>query len=416
MALAGPLWRAIAVYRVASLGYAFVLILQNFPHYRHPMAGWAVLAIMGVWTAYAVYAYAEPRRRRWPLLVADLTITAGCLLATGWVERPDRIATGVPTLTMTLVAAPVLAWAVTGGKRRGAMAALLLGLADLTVRGSIGLAGFEPDQAVFNGTVLLFLAGIAVGHVAKLAHDAEQRLARAVELEAATRERERLARRIHDSVLQVLALVRRRGTELGGEAAQLGRLAGEQETALRGLIAPGGDQEPAADGVADLRVLLNRLASETVTVAGPATPVRLPGGVAGEVEQAVGAAIDNVARHCGERARAWVLLEEDGDTVCVTVRDEGPGFAPGRLKEAERAGRLGVAQSIRGRIREFGGSVTITSVPGEGTEVELRVPRSPVPAAQADPVAQADPAAPVDPAAPADPVDPAGPATSAPTG
>jgi signal transduction histidine kinase len=401
VALAGPLWRAIAVFRVASLGYAFVLVLQNFPYYRHPMAGWVVLAVMGVWTAYAVYAYAEPRRRQWPLLVADLTITAGCLLATGWVERPDRIADGVPTLTMTLVAAPVLAWAVTGGKRRGAMAALLLGLADLTVRGSIGLAGFKPDQAVFNGTVLLFLAGIAVGHVAKLAHDAEQRLARAVELEAATRERERLARRIHDSVLQVLALVRRRGAEMGGEAAELGRLAGEQEAALRGLIAPGGDPERAADGVVDLRVLLNRLVSETVTVASPATPVRLAGGVAGEVRQAVGAAIDNVGRHCGERARAWVLIEEDGDTVCVTVRDEGPGFASGRLEEAERAGRLGVAHSIRGRIRELGGTVTITSVVGEGTEVELRVPRS------------ADPAGPAGPAEPAGPIDPA---TSAPTG
>ena len=51
----------------------------------------------------------------------------------------------------------------------------------------------------------------------------------AAQVEAATRERERLARGIHDSVLQVLALVRRRGEELGGEAAELGRLAGEQE-------------------------------------------------------------------------------------------------------------------------------------------------------------------------------------------
>jgi signal transduction histidine kinase len=68
----------------------------------------------------------------------------------------------------------------------------------------------------FNGIVLLFLAGLVVGHVVRLAREAEARLARAVELEAATRERERLARRIHDSVLQVLAMVQRRGGELGG--------------------------------------------------------------------------------------------------------------------------------------------------------------------------------------------------------
>ncbi len=50
------------------------------------------------------------------------------------------------------------------------------------------------------------------------------------------RERARLARAVHDGVLQVLALVQRRGAELGGDAAELGRLAGEQEAALRSLI------------------------------------------------------------------------------------------------------------------------------------------------------------------------------------
>ena len=49
-------------------------------------------------------------------------------------------------------------------------------------------------------------------------------------------ERARLARAVHDGVLQVLALIQRRGRELGGESAELGRMAGEQESALRALI------------------------------------------------------------------------------------------------------------------------------------------------------------------------------------
>ena len=61
----------------------------------------------------------------------------------------------------------------------------------------------------------------------------------ATEVEAASRERERLARDIHDSVLQVLALVQRRGAEAGGAAAELGRLAGQQEAALRALMGGG---------------------------------------------------------------------------------------------------------------------------------------------------------------------------------
>ena len=107
--------------------------------------------------------------------------------------------------------------------------------------------------------MLLFLAGVVVGHVARLTKQAEERMQRAIELEAAGRERERLARGIHDSVLQVLALVQRRGQELGGEAAELGRLAGEQEAALRELVRL--RPEPPAAGAADLRALLQRYGS-----------------------------------------------------------------------------------------------------------------------------------------------------------
>jgi len=58
------------------------------------------------------------------------------------------------------------------------------------------------------------------------------------------------------------------------------------------------------------------------------------------------------------------------------VRDDGAGFEPGRLVEAERDGRLGVAASVRGRIEQLGGSVHISAQPGEGTVVEMAVPHS----------------------------------------
>jgi signal transduction histidine kinase len=256
---------------------------------------------------------------------------------------------------------------VSGGRRRGAIAAILLGACDLSVRGPI-------RQSTIDGTVLMLLAGVAVGHVARLAVEAQERLQRAVELEAATRERERLARGIHDSVLQVLALVQRRGTALGGEAAELGRLAGQQEVALRALVTTA-DAVPA-DGPVDLRGLINGYATATVTIAAPAHPVPLPAHTAGELAAAVGAALANVEQHCGPDARAWVLVETDDEAVTVSVRDEGPGIAAGRLDEAVADGRLGVAQSIRGRIRDLGGTVSITSAPGQGTEVELRVPHA----------------------------------------
>ncbi|URN02481.1 DUF5931 domain-containing protein [Actinomadura madurae] len=381
MGLETALWRAVAVYRGLALCYAAVVIAMNSGEYAHPLGGWAVLAVMAVWTGYAVFAFSDPRRRGRPLLAADLAVAAGCVLATAWVETPANIADGRPTLPVSWVAAAVLSWAVAGGRRRGIAAALVLAAANLLVHVFAGTSG-GIGTTTFNGIVLLFLAGLVVGHVVRLALDAEARLARAVELESATRERERLARRIHDSVLQVLAMVQRRGGELGGEAAELGRLAGEQEAALRSLIGAGPAAPAAArpGGDTDLRPLLTGHASTSVTVSTPATQVRLPAHAAREIEAAVAAALDNVRRHCGAGARAWVLLEDGHGGVTVSVRDDGPGMPAGRLEEAAAGGRLGVAQSIRGRIADLGGTVTVFTAEGEGTEIEMTVPRPAVPA------------------------------------
>ena len=63
------------------------------------------------------------------------------------------------------------------------------------------------------------------------------------------------------------------------------------------------------------------------------------------------------------------------DLIRVTIRDDGPGIPDGRLAEAAAAGRFGISHSISGRLRDLGGSADISSVAGEGTEVELRLPR-----------------------------------------
>jgi signal transduction histidine kinase len=124
----------------------------------------------------------------------------------------------------------------------------------------------------------------------------------------------------------------------------------------------------------DLRALVLPAQAERVTVSVPAQAVRLDRAAAEELASAVRAALDNVRRHCGELARAWVLVEDEPGLVTVTVRDDGPGIPDGRLDEAAAAGRLGVSQSICGRLRDLGGSAAIRSSP-EGTEVELRLPR-----------------------------------------
>jgi signal transduction histidine kinase len=370
-ALQAPLWRAIAVYRIAALTYVTILVVRNVGHYERPPWAWPVLALMAAWTVVTTYAYADPARRRAPLLLADLLITAGVMISSVWIVGRAALEQGRPTLAVAWHVAPVLAWAVAGGRRGGIAAALLLGATDLAVRA-------HYDQAAFTGAVLMLLAAIAVGYLVRLAEVSQQRLERAVQLEAATRERERLARDIHDSVLQVLALVKRRGVGLDGEAGELARLAGEQEAALRNLVAAHAVEAVDDRADVDVMALLGPYASPTVSVAAPARPVRLPARVARDLTAAVAAALDNVVRHCDPGTKVFVLVEDEPDTVTVSVRDEGCGIAPDRLAQAESQGRLGVAQSIRGRIADLRGTVRITSAPGEGTEVEMTVPRTPL--------------------------------------
>ncbi|WP_055586466.1 MacS family sensor histidine kinase [Streptacidiphilus griseoplanus] len=387
-----PLWRAIAVFRIATLGYALIRYLACYQHYAHPVAGWLYMGVLTVWTLATARSFLSAERCGWPLLSADTVVAVTGIVLTRVLDDPARVLAGEATLPTVWAAGTVLGFAAKGGWRAAAAASVVVGAADVVESGAVTTSNV-------HNIVLLLVAGCAIGWVIELARASESVLARALQMEAATRERERLARDIHDGVLQVLAMVQRRGAELGGEAAVIGRMAGEQEAALRNLVSGGlppgrplPTGEPAAAGPApyaaepagrgpdpdapvDLRALLGGCAGTGVTVSAPGTPVLLAAAAAAEVSAAVGAALDNVRRHAGAGARAWILLEDEPDEVIVSIRDDGPGFSPQRLGDAEREGRLGVALSIRGRLRDLGGSADISSVPGQGVEVELRIPR-----------------------------------------
>ncbi|MDQ1686165.1 MAG: hypothetical protein QOC82_2902 [Frankiaceae bacterium] len=360
-------WRVVATYRALALTYVVAAAAAGVPPYRHPVAGGAVLAVLVAWTV--VVSAVSWRGARLPLALVgvDVATAVVAVLLTPLAVAHSDIARGAATLPGPWAAAPVLAAGVARGPAGGVLAGLLVAGADVIERGG------APANTVYGGLLLLVAGGMA-GYVVRLAERAEVATAAAARIEAAAAERSRLARDIHDSVLQVLALVARRGADLGGEAAELGRLAGEQEVALRSLVAtplPGAE----ADGEVDLRALLEPLATARLTISSPATPVPLTRPVAEEVSAAVRVALANVEEHAGPAAQAWLLLEDDGDTVTVSVRDDGAGFAATRLDEAARAGRLGIAQSIVGRMQSIGGSAVVDSTPGFGTEVELRVPR-----------------------------------------
>jgi hypothetical protein len=110
----GSMWRALAVFRWASLAWAVALILINSSNYEHPAGGYLVLAAMLMWTVFASIAYARAGPLPRLLLGLDLAIGMVALSVTWWVESGDRLAHGAPTLTWGWSAAPVLAWAIAG--------------------------------------------------------------------------------------------------------------------------------------------------------------------------------------------------------------------------------------------------------------------------------------------------------------
>ncbi|MGZ4452930.1 MAG: MacS family sensor histidine kinase [Nocardioides sp.] len=370
IAVESRLLRALTVLRLVLLANAVGLNIYRSGDVDHPFAAAGCVLAMVAWTGYAAWAYVDPRRRTRLLLVADLGVAVALLAATPLVKGGDFDAT-IPGFW---IAGAMLAWAIHFRLRGGLVAGLVLAATDLALRQ-------QHHASDYNDAFLLVIAGPVVGFMCgSLQQMATERDA-AERSAARAAERARLARVVHDGTLQVLALVQRRGHDLGGEAAELGALAAHQEQSLRSLLRAS-DAATAAElsgapapGELDLVTALSRLERPGVTVSAPGFAIELPAPVVTELVAAVDACLANVRCHVGQEAPAWVLLEAAPERIEVTVRDEGPGIPAGRLEEAEAEGRLGVSGSIRGRLADLGGTATVTSG-SYGTEWSLVLPRT----------------------------------------
>jgi signal transduction histidine kinase len=279
---------------------------------------------------------------------------------------------GHQTLPTTLwVANAVVSMGLLRGQLAGVISGFVLAAISIAARGL-------PVSALWLDSTMpaLVVVGLAIGAASTTAKRTFHELRRAERAAAAAIERERLARQVHDGVLQVLSYVKRRGTEIGGPTAELAAIAGEQEVALRELISGATQTMLADDELVDLRPLLRTQASTAVSVSAPGSPVLIGQHMASELAAVVRSALSNVALHAGPQAHAYVLIEDLDDSVVVTVRDDGSGIAAGRLDQAEREGRMGVSRSILGRVADLGGAVLLETAPGAGTEWEITVPKS----------------------------------------
>ena len=177
-------------------------------------------------------------------------------------------------------------------------------------------------------------------------------------------QRSEIAAHLHDSVLQTLALIQNRA----GATSEVARIARAQERELRDWLFAG-DTPADSDLGTDLRdfgaaLEIDYAVTVDVVVVGESRER-----ASGEMAAAARAAMLNAARHAGRAISVYV--ESTPDSVEVFVRDRGPGFALADVP----GDRLGVRESIIGRMRRAGGSGEVRpGVGGVGTEVRLRFP------------------------------------------
>lgn len=364
-----PLWRAAQVFRLLSYLYAAGFQIAGVDDLERPALGWVLFGVLSAWTLACAVAYLHGFGRRPAWVGAEFVVVIGMIWSTRLVASDDWIAANQswPT-TLWATNAPISA-AILAGPIVG----MGTGVAVMAVYAALkGSVSFDFTR---NATIVIELAvGLAVGMAAQTARRAHAELERAVRMSAVVAERDRLARQVHDGVIQVLALVARRGHEIGGPTAELAALAGEQERALRRLVSVETVRDGADAEFVDLRAWLNGRATDRVVVSVPGTPVLLGADVVAELDAAVGNILDNVRAHAGPGAHAFVLLEDLGDSVTISIRDDGVGMPPERLVQARSEGRMGISQSIVGRLEALSGSARLTTAPGEGVEWELTVP------------------------------------------
>ena len=366
---ATPLWRAAQVFRLLSCIYALGFQISINPDLDRPAAGLLLFAVLIGSSAACAVAYLQGFGRRPAWVLAEIAVVVALVLSTEFVASEAWALDNQSWPTTLWATNATISAAILMGPIPGMLTGVVVMIASTVVKGVIN---YDLGR---NATIVIELAvGLAVGMAAQTARHAHAELERAARLAASLEERDRLSRQVHDGAIQILALVSRRGREIGGETAELAELAGEQERALRRLVSAA-DVEPRTGAMADVGALLRRRASDRVSVSVPAEPVLLDACVADELYAATANALDNVASHAGPDARAYVLLEDLGDSVAVSIRDDGVGITDGRLEEAVADGRVGVAKSIVGRMNWLGGGAKLTTGPGCGTEWELTVPR-----------------------------------------
>ncbi|WP_327354003.1 ATP-binding protein [Streptomyces sp. NBC_01304] len=267
-------------------------------------------------------------------------------------------------------------WMAVGRRRRTlqlARAAAGVVLVGAGVTGIFVLQGSVQDLGSVLQAALAVFVGIALlagPYLVRMTQDlSEERLMR-----IRAQERAEVAAHVHDSVLHTLTLIQRNAENVN----EVRRLARAQERDLRTwLYKPEGTGKEEGEEPDTLADAVRKAAAEVEDKHGVPIEVVVVGDCPLDEKltaqmQAAREAMVNAAKYGGEGGAVQVFAEVEGTTVFVSVRDRGPGFD----LDSVPADRMGVRESIIGRMQRHGGTARLRAVPDGGTEVELEMERA----------------------------------------
>ncbi|WP_189265720.1 ATP-binding protein [Streptomyces fuscichromogenes] len=307
------------------------------------------------------------------VFVGSVNLTSG---AKAYLLPAVLVAAGVALVWRQADNARRARWVEVGSRRR-TLTLLRAGVGVLLVTAGVSGVFVMKGSAAHIGAVLQAALAVLVGitllagpYLVRMTQDlSEERLMR-----IRAQERAEVAAHVHDSVLHTLTLIQRNAENAG----EVRRLARAQERDLRTwLYKPEGTGKDEADEPSTLAEAVRRNAAEVEDKHGVPIEVVVVGDCplderTGAQMQAAREAMVNAAKYGGEGGAVQVYAEVEGRTVFVSVRDRGPGFDLDSIP----ADRMGVRESVIGRMERHGGTARLRSVPGGGTEVELEMERA----------------------------------------
>ena len=368
--------RVLAWARVALALHASAFNILRLDTVEHPSMLVAVSVLIVAWSLVLANLTRVPEDWQAGLLALDVSIALVLVLSSGWIVGTTGENVFPPASVYWQVAAP-LGVAVSFGGWIGLATAAVVSLA-----GALQTPLTHPH--LWSSIVITCLTAWGIGQLVDALRKTTAERDRSLAETMALAERDRMNRIVHDGALQVLSMVEREGQALGPRGQRLAQLARQQEIQLRTVLQDRNVEveEPAHhDKRVDITAMLDAMSTERVTVSRMATSIVMPMAEAVEVKAAVAQILLNSELHAGPDAQVWMLVEEEDQQIVISVRDNGVGMSREQVQSAVQAGRLGIRESIIGRIQELGGTAQVRSSPGRGVEWELRIP---APGAEAD--------------------------------